>query len=83
MKILITGAAGFINGYLIPELLAAGAYGVAVVGAVSDAADPAAAVRRLLVGGRPDLPVLSYTELSRNLTVEPVGVIHLAQRAAA
>jgi flagellar biosynthesis protein FlhA len=41
------------------------------------------AVRRLLVGGRPDLPVLSYTELSRSLTVEPVGVIHLAQRAAA
>ena len=41
------------------------------------------AVRRLLVGGRPDLPVLSYTELSRNLTVEPVGVIQLAQRAAA
>ncbi|MGZ6827497.1 MAG: flagellar biosynthesis protein FlhA, partial [Mycobacteriales bacterium] len=41
------------------------------------------AVRRLLVGGRPDLPVLAYTELSRSLTVEPVGVIHLAQRAAA
>ena len=41
------------------------------------------AVRRLLAGGRPDLPVLSYTELSRSLTVEPVGVIHLAQRAAA
>jgi flagellar biosynthesis protein FlhA len=41
------------------------------------------ALRRLLVGGRPDLPVLSYTELSRSLTVEPVGVIHLAQRAAA
>ncbi|MCW2599365.1 MAG: flagellar biosynthesis protein FlhA [Frankiales bacterium] len=41
------------------------------------------AVRRLLVGGRPDLPVLSFTELSRNLTIEPVGVIYLAQRAAA
>jgi flagellar biosynthesis protein FlhA len=41
------------------------------------------AIRRLLVSGRPDLPVLSYTELSRSLTVEPVGVIHLAQRAAA
>ncbi|MBC7678736.1 MAG: FHIPEP family type III secretion protein [Pseudorhodobacter sp.] len=41
------------------------------------------AVRRLLVGGRPDLPVLSYTELSRTLSVEPVGVIVLAQRAAA
>jgi thiamine-phosphate pyrophosphorylase len=32
----------------VPELLAAGAYGVAVVSAVSDAADPAAATRRLL-----------------------------------
>ncbi len=41
------------------------------------------AIRRLLVGGRPDLPVLSYTELSRSLTIEPVGVIHLASRAAA
>ncbi len=32
----------------VPELLAAGAHGVAVVGAVSDAADPAAAVRAFL-----------------------------------
>ena len=24
MKVLVTGAAGFINGYLVPELLAAG-----------------------------------------------------------
>jgi thiamine-phosphate pyrophosphorylase len=32
----------------VPELLAAGAWGVAVVTAVSDAADPAAAVRELL-----------------------------------
>lgn len=32
----------------VPELLAAGAFGVAVVAAVSDAADPAAAVRELL-----------------------------------
>lgn len=32
----------------VPELLAAGAHGVAVVAAVSDAADPAGAVRRLL-----------------------------------
>ncbi len=32
----------------VPALRAAGAYGVAVVGAVSDAADPAAAVRALL-----------------------------------
>jgi flagellar biosynthesis protein FlhA len=41
------------------------------------------AIRRLLVGGRPDLPVLSFTELSRNVSVEPVGVIHLAERTAA
>ncbi|MCW2665922.1 MAG: flagellar biosynthesis protein FlhA [Frankiales bacterium] len=41
------------------------------------------AVRRLLATGRPDLPVLSYTELSRTLIIEPVGVIVLAQRAAA
>ncbi len=41
------------------------------------------AIRRLLVGGRPDLPVLSYTELSRSVSVEPVGVIHLADRTAA
>jgi len=32
----------------VPELLAAGAYGVAVVSAVSEAADPAAATRELL-----------------------------------
>jgi len=32
----------------VPDLLAAGAHGVAVVGAVSDAADPAEAVRALL-----------------------------------
>ena len=37
------------------------------------------AIRRLLVGGRPDLPVLSFTELSRNVSIEPVGVIHLAE----
>jgi flagellar biosynthesis protein FlhA len=41
------------------------------------------AVRRLLSTGRPDLNVLAYTELSRSLTVEPVGVIHLAQHAPA
>jgi flagellar biosynthesis protein FlhA len=40
-------------------------------------------LRKLMVGGRPDVPVLSYSELTRNLTVEPVGVIHLAERAAA
>jgi flagellar biosynthesis protein FlhA len=41
------------------------------------------AIRRLLVGGRPDLPVLSFTELSRTVTIEPVGVIRLAERSAA
>jgi flagellar biosynthesis protein FlhA len=41
------------------------------------------AIRKLLVGGRPDLPVLAFTELSRSVTIEPVGVIHLAERAAA
>jgi flagellar biosynthesis protein FlhA len=40
------------------------------------------AIRRLLAGGRPDLPVLSFTELSRSVTIEPVGVIRLAERAA-
>jgi flagellar biosynthesis protein FlhA len=40
------------------------------------------AIRRLLVGGRPDLPVLSFTELSRTVNIEPVGVIHLAERTA-
>jgi thiamine-phosphate pyrophosphorylase len=41
-------AIGGITVERVPELLAAGAHGVAVVGAVSDAADPARAVRRLL-----------------------------------
>ena len=41
------------------------------------------AVRRLLSTGRPDLSVLAYTELSRSLTVDPVGVIGLAERVAA
>ena len=36
------------------------------------------AVRRLVATGRPDLPVLAYTELARNLDIEPVGVIALA-----
>jgi flagellar biosynthesis protein FlhA len=35
-------------------------------------------VRRLVATGRPDLPVLAYTELARNLDIEPVGVIGLA-----
>ena len=41
-------AIGAVTAERVPALLAAGAYGVAVVGAVSDAADPAAAVRALL-----------------------------------
>lgn len=43
-------AIGGITAARVPELLAAGAHGVAVVGAVSAAADPAAAVRALLDG---------------------------------
>lgn len=41
-------AIGGVTAACVPALLAAGAHGVAVVGAVSDAADPAAAVRALL-----------------------------------
>ena len=41
-------AIGGITAARVPNLLAAGAYGVAVVSAVSDAADPAAATRDLL-----------------------------------
>lgn len=41
-------AIGGVTAARVPELLVAGAYGVAVVGAVSGAADPAAAVRELL-----------------------------------
>jgi len=41
-------ASGGVTAARVPELLVAGAYGVAVVGAVSGAADPAAAVRELL-----------------------------------
>ena len=41
-------AIGAVTAEHVPALLAAGAHGVAVVGAVSDAADPAAAVRALL-----------------------------------
>jgi flagellar biosynthesis protein FlhA len=40
------------------------------------------ALRRLVAAGRPDLPVLSYSELSRSLTIDPVGVISLAEHAA-
>ena len=41
-------AIGGVTVEAVPELLAAGAYGVAVVAAVSDAADPARATRELL-----------------------------------
>ena len=41
-------AIGGVTAARVPDLLAAGAYGVAVVSAVSDAADPAAATRDLL-----------------------------------
>jgi thiamine-phosphate pyrophosphorylase len=41
-------AIGGVTAERIPDLLGAGAYGVAVVGAVSDASDPAAATRSLL-----------------------------------
>src|SRR6266545_2164603 len=41
-------AIGAVTASRVPELLAAGAYGVAVVTAVSDAPDPAAAVAELL-----------------------------------
>ena len=41
-------AIGGVTAERVPELLAAGAHGVAVVAAVSGAADPAAATRRLL-----------------------------------
>jgi thiamine-phosphate pyrophosphorylase len=48
-------AIGGVTAGRIPELLAAGARGVAVVAAVSEAADPAAATRKLLnaLDGRP------------------------------
>jgi len=41
-------AIGGVTADRVPALLAEGAYGVAVVGAVVDAADPAAATRSLL-----------------------------------
>ena len=40
------------------------------------------AVRRVLETGRPDLAVLAFSELARNLSVEPVGVIALADSVA-
>jgi flagellar biosynthesis protein FlhA len=39
-------------------------------------------MHRLAQASRPDLPVLSYAELSRNLTIEPIGVVNLVQHAA-
>lgn len=41
-------AIGGVTAEKVPELLTAGAYGIAVVGAISAAADPQAATRRLL-----------------------------------
>jgi thiamine-phosphate pyrophosphorylase len=41
-------AIGGVTADRVPELLAAGAYGVAVIGAIAGAADPAAAARALL-----------------------------------
>jgi thiamine-phosphate pyrophosphorylase len=45
-------AIGGITAERVPELLAAGAYGIAVVGAVSDAEDPAGAARALVAAVR-------------------------------
>ena len=49
--------------------------------AVVCAAQLRPSVRRLLAAARPDLKVLSYSELSRSVNIEPVGVIRLAERA--
>ena len=40
------------------------------------------AVRRLVQGSAPRLPVLSYAELSPNLVVETIGVVNLAHTAS-
>ena len=40
-------------------------------------------IRRLASAARPDLAVLSYAELSRNLTIDPIGVVTLVQADAA
>lgn len=47
-------AIGGVTAQRVPALLAAGAYGVAVIGAVNNAADPAAATRALLAALRAD-----------------------------
>ncbi|MDQ1649728.1 MAG: flagellar biosynthesis protein FlhA, partial [Frankiaceae bacterium] len=49
--------------------------------AVVCAAQLRPSIRRLLAAARPDLKVLSYSELSRSVNIEPVGVIRLAERA--
>jgi thiamine-phosphate pyrophosphorylase len=46
-------AIGGITVERVPEIMAAGAHGVAVVGAVSDASDPGAATKRLLAAVTP------------------------------
>jgi flagellar biosynthesis protein FlhA len=40
------------------------------------------ALRKLLRGAKPALPVISFAELSDQLVIETVGVVHLAQPAA-
>ncbi|HEU5084065.1 MAG TPA: flagellar biosynthesis protein FlhA [Acidimicrobiales bacterium] len=40
------------------------------------------AVRRLVQGVAPRLPVLSYAELNRNLLIETIGVVNLAHAAS-
>jgi thiamine-phosphate pyrophosphorylase len=46
-------AIGGVTAESIPELLEAGAYGIAVVGAIATAADPASAARELLANLEP------------------------------
>jgi flagellar biosynthesis protein FlhA len=41
------------------------------------------ALRRLLRGAQPGLPVLAYAELGGAITIDTVGVISLVQHAAA
>lgn len=73
-----------VDGSRIEELLNAAAY--ALEAAERDGHRPVLvcsaalrpAVRRLLAPARPDLRVLAYPDLARNLNVEPVGVISLA-----
>jgi thiamine-phosphate pyrophosphorylase len=46
-------AIGGVTADRIPELLEAGAYGIAVVGAIAMSRDPAAAARRLVANFEP------------------------------